>query len=180
MLFLNTFNCFSQESLREKIIIEALKTEGAQESGRNNTDRGGIIDEMHVLAGFANQPNPWCGMAVYYWHIKAGVDKKNLPSSPAWSPSWGSGKNVYYKKNRNSLRNLVAQSGDTFTLYDDKSLKRIFHVGLVLRDLGSSVETIEGNTGAIAYTRETTTGRDGVFKKWRKKSSLYTLGYFGG
>ena len=155
----------------------ALSFEGVQEKGANNTDHGGPIDAWHKMWGFLS-PVPWCGIAVGAWHVGAGVPRSNIPESPAWSPSWSKGRQVYYTIGQSNLGRLSVREGSTGTLYY-RSLGRVGHVFLILKDMGRSVETIEGNTGAVDGSRETVSGRDGVFRKWRRKSSLYSVGYFG-
>lgn len=107
--------------------------------------------------------NAWCAAFVKWTLDRAGVKT----SITGWSPTAHNKNNIVLFNG--SLKKDV-QRGDVFTLYFP-SLKRIGHTGFVRKKFGmNSYETVEGNTN-MAGSRE----GDGVYVKYRPKSSIYSI-----
>jgi len=150
---------------RECIIKHAEKEIGVMENGTNND---GVRIREYLRAVNIYKPAPFCAAFVAFILNSCGIKH----SVTAWSPS-ATANNRIYDRRYPAKNNVTPVGGDVFTLYYP-SMKRIAHTGFIT-DWGEKwVETIEGNTSQ-ADTRETSSGRDGVFRKKRLKTSIYQV-----
>ena len=166
LISLTSFTCDTcKMTKRECIIKNAEKEVGIREEGGNN--KGKRVTEYLLNAGITT-PAPWCSAFVRYV-----LDECKIPNKvTAWSAS-ATANNRIYDRRYPAKNNVTPVGGDVFTLYYP-NLKRIGHTGFLTGWGNKWVETIEGNTSQ-ADTRETSTGRDGVFKKKRLKASIYQV-----
>lgn len=125
-------------------------------------NRGVEIDSMNVLC---NVPlgSPWCASFASWIYYHADYD---APIS-AWSPSYAMKKDIIYKKNLKNNKKI--QAGDAVTFYYS-NLKRVGHVGIIVKQEGDYLYTIEGNTNENG-SRE----GDGVYRKKRDINKIYAV-----
>lgn len=160
-----------------KLVEIAQNEVGVREVGGNN--RGDRIREYQAATDLAPAAWPWCA-AFVDWCIKEWL---NNPQAIRWlnlkkstSESWRPKTALAYgltkwAKNRPNTTKIftekdIAMPGDIVTF--DFS-----HVGIIVSDNGSTIETIEGNTNGRG-DRDSISG-DGVWKKIRKKTLVKDL-----
>jgi hypothetical protein len=136
--------------LRIRAYNEARRLIGIMEQGGNN--RGPAVEKIiHEGGGLPGQA--WCG-----WFC-AAIYKRAGSKAVDWH--WGAVRLMYpLPKVRQIAR---PERGDLVRFKFD-------HVGIFVRDHGSFIETIEGNTGASGAVSDSKTGGDGVYRKHRDKS----------
>lgn len=165
LLFLS-FTCPDCKLTKQECIIDkASKEVGVREQGGNNK---GERVATYLASVNVYTPSPWCAAFVHFIMNECKVPNKVT----AWSPS-ATASNRIYDRRYPSNNKITPQSGDVFTLYYP-NLKRIGHTGFITSWNDKWVETIEGNTSE-ADTRETSTGRDGVFRKKRLRKTIYQV-----
>jgi len=147
------------------IIRNAEKEVGVRENGKNNSGKR-IAEYLNSVN--IKTPSAWCAAFVAF--ILTSCDIKHTIT--AWSPS-ATSKNRIYDRRYPSKNTITPQAGDVGTLYYP-SLKRIGHAFFITSWGSKWVNTIEGNTSE-ADTRETTTGKDGVFRKKRLRTTIYQV-----
>lgn len=147
------------------IIETARKEIGVVENGTNND---GVRIREYLRAVNVYKPAPFCAAFVAFILNECGIKH----SITAWSPS-ATAKNRIYDRRYPEKNKITPEGGDVFTLYYS-NLGRIGHVGVVEVWGDRYVTTIEGNTSEQG-TRETTTGKDGVFRRKRLKTSIYQV-----
>lgn len=135
--------------LRERAYEQATRLVGVMEHGANNH---GPEVETIIRANGGLPGEAWCGDFVARVYRLAG--------SKAVSRSWAA---VRLFRSLSGVRRVRRpKRGDVVTFTFD-------HVGMFVRDLGASIETIEGNTGASGAVSDSRTGLDGVYRKVRSK-----------
>lgn len=166
LLSLTSFTCPTCKISKQDCILKnAAKEVGVREVGGNN--KGERVTE-YLLNADIKVPAAWCSAFVRFI-----LDKCSIPNKvSAWSPS-ATANNRIYDRRTPKTNTVTPTGGDVFTLYYP-NLKRIGHAGFITSWGEKWVETIEGNTSE-ADTRETSTGRDGVFRKKRLKTSIYQV-----
>lgn len=152
-----------------KLIADIATEEiGVKEQGNNS---GAKIREYQACTTLRPAAWPWCA-AFVCWVIDQWLEE---PRSVAWlnlktlSPEkWRPRTALAYgflewAKDRPSTTEILSDKAKTragdIVVYD------FSHVGIVIRDLGSKIVTVEGNTNG-AGSRE----GDGVYQKTRNKS----------
>lgn len=135
------------------------------ENGKNNSGERIAIYLAHTKI---YTPSPWCSSFVAFTLSQCGVKH----TITAWSPS-ATARNRIYDRRYPEKNKVTPEGGDVFTLYYS-NLGRIGHAGLCEVWGDKWVTTIEGNTND-GGTRETTTGKDGVFRRKRLKTSIYQV-----
>lgn len=165
LLTLSSF-CTTCKMTKQECIVAFMEGEvGVREQGGNNM--GERVEFYQKEAG-APPKTAWCASILVAASKHCGIPQQFT----AWSPSVTAKKRIYDRRYPDK-NTITPQEGDFATLYYP-SLKRIGHA-LMIRKWGEKwVETIEGNTSE-ADTRETSTGRDGVFRKKRLKTSIYQV-----
>lgn len=151
-------------SIRDKVINVATGLLGLRET--NGSNRSPQIDAMNRFVG-APLGSPWCASFNAWVYKEAGV--KNFPKS-AWSPDWV--RNPSWTRSSGGKEPLP---GDAFGIWFS-SKNRVAHTGLV-KKWGSSVTTIEGNTGPSGTVPGSPGDRDGdgSYKKFRLKTQIYSV-----
>jgi|GEM_PF-2947317 CHAP domain. len=127
-------------------------------------------------------PAAWCAAWAVYRLIKAAqaLGKAVPPDFPktGWTPSlaaWAK-KNGYWIENEDAAGKV--QVGD-LALFHFSNLGRIGHVGIVVEVGKGGCWTVEGNTRPDpGVSRESSDGRDGVYRKWRSWAELGSKGGF--
>lgn len=140
---------------------------GVTEQGGNN--RGERV-AMYLRSANIHTPAAWCA-AILVWSYNVCGIPHNMT---AWSPSVTNRNRVYDRRfPKNNTTDIKA--GDVATLFY-KNLGRIGHALIIEKPNPNKnyYTTIEGNTNE-GGSRETTTGRDGVFRRKRLKSSIYQI-----
>lgn len=146
---LSTENWKLQAADRELILrIAQSQLDVTEATGKND----GKEVEAYLDYTGNKKGEPWCASFVSWVYGKAGF---STPKT-AWSP------NLF------PIARLVSdpQAADVFGIYFPK-LKRIAHCGIVERNKGNWIYSIEGNTN-LAGSRE----GDGVFRKLRHKHTI--------
>lgn len=152
---------------------------GVKEHGGNN--RGKVVDHILRAAGVA-PGNPWCAAAVVVWGCEARMKAigDDTPTAADFLTAKNWLKANYFKpsalvadiendaKKRGTWKGAdwEPQPGD-LVIYHFKTGN---HIGVVVKDHGSTIETIEGNTGS-GNDRD----GDGVYHRTRTK--VFIAGY---
>lgn len=166
LISLTSFVCPTCKQTKQECIVAFMVGEvGVREQGGNNM--GERVEFYQKEAG-APPKTAWCASILVAATKNCGIPQQFT----AWSPSVTAKKRIYDRRYP-SNNTTTPQAGDFATLYYP-NLKRIGHALMVYKWSDKWVETIEGNTSQ-ADTRETSSGRDGVFKKKRLKSSIYQV-----
>lgn len=157
-----SFTLNSNGILREDLVNYAKKFIGIQEE--TNKNDGWFIENILLKPLKVPAGSAYCAAFVSF--IYRGC---NIPSpNSAWSPDWAKEKDAVYTKNKSGdLSN--AKKGDVVSFWRE-SKKRVGHVGIYERRLGSYIYTIEGNTSDMDDK-----GRDGIWARVRHKSTIYTV-----
>jgi hypothetical protein len=137
-------------SLQQRALRTAKTLVGVMEEGGNNT--GPMVNKI-IKANDGEIGEPWCGDFVAYCYNQAG--------SKAVTRSWASVRALGAVGGIKKVKTPVA--GDLVRFNFD-------HVGMYVKEAGTFIETIEGNTGATGAVSDSKTGGDGVYKKRRAKS----------
>lgn len=137
--------------LRERAYEVAVSLIGVMEHGGNN--QGAMVMRIIRENGGTN-PEPWCGDTMAYAYRHAGSSSVSRP--------WAS---VRLVGRLLGVRPIATpQRGDLVRFTFD-------HIGMFVADNGDgTIETIEGNTGAVGALSDSFTGGDGVYRKQRPKS----------
>jgi len=137
---------------RGQLVMLAENEIGVREqSGRNDGKR---VEEYLRCVGL-KKGQPWCAAFVSYIYYKGGYPKPRSGWSPALFPA--------------SRLARSALPGNLIGIYFPE-YKRIAHVGLIEKQDGDWILSIEGNTG-IAGSRE----GDGVYRKRRQVRTIYKI-----
>lgn len=137
------------DPLRLGALLEAAKLVGVSEAGGNN--RGPMVEKIiHYALGVV--PEPWCVDFVIwaYGHAGSKIVKPGYPRA------------VRFMVVKGVVPTTAPRPGDIVRYTFD-------HTGLFVRDLGTSIETIEGNTGTGGAVSDGSSG-DGVHRRVRAKS----------
>jgi len=137
---------------RMEVVRTAVKELGVREqSGRND---GVQVEKFLKIVGLL-KGEPWCAAFVSWVFHEVGFEKPRTGWSPALFPA--------------SRLARSALPGNVIGIYfPDK--KRIAHVGLIEKENGDWLVSIEGNTN-LEGSRE----GDGVYRKRRHKKSIYQI-----
>lgn len=127
------------KTLRQRIIHIASEEIGVQEiSGRND---GARVEEYLQYTGLG-PGHEWCAAFVSWCYGQAGLPQPRNPWSPALFPQARR-----YTPEQRSIR-----AADVFGIYGIGA-RRINHVGIVQRQEGSYIRTIEGNSNDRVESR---------------------------
>ena len=149
--------------------VIARKYIGVTEKGGNNkgfTDKGlqAEMAERGWRPGYA-----WCS-----FFVKTVLDLADIPNTvTGYSPSSYNHDDVIFTNGRFKTKDYnsddVLVMSLSYSKFRNSRFKGIGHTGIVERVKEKSVVTIEGNT-TDAGTRDTRTGKDGVYRKVRPLS----------
>ncbi len=152
---------------RARVIAAADAMTGWHEAtGRND---GRNIDAILAAVGLAGTRNPYCAAFV----VKCGDDALGRAQNPyprsAWSPDM-----VPRPTWTRARGGPEPRPADTFGIYFPAK-GRVAHTGLVRRNLGNVIETVEGNTSADAVPGSAA-DRDGggVYRKRRIRAQMHS------
>ena len=151
-----------QESSRARLVHTAKTQIGVREdTGRND---GRVVDSYLASTGLAGSRAPWCAaFIVWVGDTAFGASLFNPYPRSAWSP-------VFVAKPTwdRQRRGVPLKPADVFGIWFN-SMGRVAHVGLVERNEGDWLVTIEGNTNG-GGSRD----GDGVYR--RRRMAVNVLG----
>lgn len=137
---------------RIQVVRTAVNELGVRErSGRND---GARVEQFLKLIGLL-KGEPWCAAFVSFVFHETGFAKPRTGWSPALFPA--------------SRLARSALPGNVIGIYF-RDKKRIAHVGIIEKQDGDWIVSIEGNTN-LQGSRE----GDGVYRKRRHKSTIYQI-----
>jgi hypothetical protein len=152
--------------LREKVVALAESQLHVREATGNNDGRE---VEMYLRSVGLKKGQPWCAAYASWLHIE-----NNIPNPESgWSPAWFTA-NVVYAARQPRITPFESRPAQVFGLYYE-SKKRIAHVGIITGETRLHYKTIEGNTNTAGSNEG-----DGVYRKIRKKESIYMISDFVG
>ena len=122
-----------------------------EETGRNDGKR---IREFLTVVGL-KKPEPWCAAFISWVFAEAGFERPRSGWSPDLFPV--------------SRLASSALPGNVIGIYFPEK-KRIAHVGLIEKEDGDWLVSLEGNTN-LTGSRE----GDGVYRKRRHRKSIYKI-----
>lgn len=122
-----------------------------EKTGRNDGER---IAEFLITVGL-KKPEPWCAAFISWVFAEAGFDQPRSGWSPDLFPV--------------SRLARSALPGNVIGIYFPEK-KRIAHVGLIEKEDGDWLVSLEGNTN-LTGSRE----GDGVYRKRRHRKSIYKI-----
>lgn len=144
--------------LRARALDEARKLVGVMEHGGNN--QGKRVMEI-IRANGGTGPEPWCGDTVAWCYRRAG--------SKVVQRGWASVRLIGYLFGMRVIPLSEAEPGDIVKYTFD-------HVGILERRLnGTTIQSIEGNTGPTGAVSDSSTGGDGVYRKHRNVSLVHQI-----
>lgn len=140
----------ADELKREQLLAIARQEVGVREKSGNND---GKKVEAYLAAVGLKKGEPWCAAFISWVFKKSGYEQPRT----GWSPAMFNA----------SVTTKTVKAGNVFGIWFP-NLKRIAHVGLVEKQEGDWLISIEGNTN-VAGSRE----GDGVYRKRRLVKSVY-------
>jgi hypothetical protein len=152
--------------LREKFVALAESQLHVREATGNNDGRE---VEMFLRSVGLKKGQPWCAAFVSWLHIENNVPNPESGYSPDWFRA-----NVVYAARQPRITPFESRPAQVFGLYYE-SKKRIAHVGIITGETRLHYETIEGNTNTAGSNEG-----DGVYRKIRKKETIYMISDFVG
>ena len=162
-----------------RAVDDALKLDGYIEKFENWDEN----IKKYLECCFIDFPAPYCIAFVKYRLIKA-AEALNLKLSDefmkldAWTPNWKNyalKHNIFIPVGEARLNHKLIQKGYIILFHSDVK-DRIYHGGLVVSSTKDGVWTIEANTTNSA--KGSLNEGDGIFKKFRRWSTLGRLGGF--
>lgn len=136
-------------AIRQRILFIAQSQLLTREATNHND---GLAVERYLIYTGNKKGEPWCASFVSWVFGKAGYPSPRTAASAALFPL--------------ARRKEIPLVADVFGIYFSK-LGRIGHCGLVEKDDGNWITTIEGNTN-LAGSRE----GDGVYRKRRHRRTI--------
>lgn len=137
---------------RIQVVRTAVKELGVRErSGRND---GVQVKRFLKVVGLA-EGQPWCAAFISWLFYEVGLEQPRTGWSPALFPA--------------SRLARSALPGNVIGIYF-RDKKRIAHVGLIEKEDGNWILSLEGNTN-LEGSRE----GDGVYRKRRHKKTIYQI-----
>ncbi|MBB6498481.1 C40 family peptidase [Pedobacter cryoconitis] len=143
-------NELSEAKNRNLLVQIAEKEIGVREESGNND---GLRVESYLSSVNLKRGQPWCAGFVSWVYAQAGYTRPRSGWTPDLFPS--------------SRLARSALPGNLLGIYFPE-LKRMAHVGLIVKQQGDWIISIEGNTNVIG-SRE----GDGVYKKSRHIKTIY-------
>jgi len=141
-----------EDSLRRRLVSLANQQVGVREATGNND---GLRVEAYLASVNLRKGQPWCAAYVSWLFAEAGLAKPRSGWSPDLFPS--------------SRLARSALPGNLIGIYSSE-LKRIAHVGMIMKQDGDWIVSCEGNTN-VNGSRE----GDGVYIKRRHRLTIYRM-----
>lgn len=156
----------TMDQVRGRVVWEASRYVGWKEAtGKND---GQNIDAILSTVGLQGRQLPYCAAFVHFVGIQSGF--------PSLYPRTARASDMVYGNYWASNSGYLARPADTFGVlhYIEQERRwRIGHTGIVERDLGNAILTIEGNTGPNSKQgTEADREGQGIFRKRRLKSQM--------
>jgi len=111
----------------------------------------------------------WCAAFISWLHIENNVPNPESGYSPNWFRN-----NLVYHKRQPRMTPFVSRPAQVIGLWIPAK-NRIGHVGMIVSETRLHYNTIEGNTNSVGSDE-----CDGVYRKIRKKESIYAISDFVG
>lgn len=155
-----------------RLVQIAEKEVGVRETGGNNSGRR--IREYQTATNLKPAAWPWCAAFVNYcireWVSDPGVvswlSLRSL-TPESWRPKTALAYG-YYSWSKDRPRTTLILDENQTSAPGDIVMFDFSHVGIVVQDLGDTIQTIEGNTN-VRGERDSVSG-DGVHRKVRPRS----------
>jgi len=152
--------------LRQKVIALAESQLYVRElTGKNDgKDVVKYLKSVNLRKGDA-----WCAAFISWLHIENNVPNPESGYSPNWFRN-----NLVYHKRQPRMTPFVSRPAQVIGLWIPAK-NRIGHVGMIVSETRLHYNTIEGNTNSVGSDEG-----DGVYRKIRKKESIYAISDFVG
>jgi hypothetical protein len=152
--------------LRQKV----LKLAESQLHVRELTGKNDGVDVVKFLRSVGlKKGDAWCAAFISWLHIMFDIPN---PES-GWSPAWFKANLVYHKLHKRTTP-FISRPGQVIGLWIT-SKGRVGHVGMIESENRLHYNTIEGNTNSMGSDEG-----DGVYRKIRKKETIYCVSDFVG
>jgi len=147
------------EGQRSKVIQTARQAIGTTEATGHND--GPVVDEILDSVGLKGSGAPWCAAFVVWVGDKTFTRPLNPYPRTAWSPAM-----LYRPTWDRARRGAPLKPADVFGIWFN-SMGRVAHTGLVEKNDGEWLLTIEGNTNG-GGSRD----GDGVYRRRRLATNV--------
>lgn len=152
--------------LRQKVVKLAEEQLYVRElTGKND----GVEVVKYLKSVNLRKGDAWCAAFISWLHIQYSIPN---PES-GYSPNWFRNNLVYHKK-QPRMTPFVSRPGQVIGLWIPAK-NRIGHVGMIVSENRLHYNTIEGNTNSMGSDEG-----DGVYRKIRRKESIYAISDFVG
>ena len=152
--------------LREKVIRLAESQLYVREKTGHNDGRE-VETYLHSVG--LHRGDAWCAAFISWVHSEFDIPNPESGYSPNWFHA-----NLVYLSNKPRITPFVSRPAQVFGLYYENK-GRIAHVGLIISEDRLHYLTIEGNTNNAGSNEG-----DGVYRKIRRKESIYAISDFAG
>jgi len=136
-----------------------------EKTGHND----GIAVERYLKSVNLKRGNAWCAAFMSWLHIQLNIPNPESGYSPNYFVT-----NVVYRKTHKRITPFASRLGQVIGLWIS-SKGRIGHVGMITGETKLHYQTIEGNTNSMGSDEG-----DGVYRKIRKKETIYAISDFVG
>lgn len=136
-----------------------------EETGKN--DGKDVVKYLRSID--LRKGDAWCAAFISWLHIE-----NNIPNPESgWSPSWFKNNLVYHKTQKRIIP-FISRPAQVIGIWIPAK-GRIGHVGMITSETKLHYNTIEGNTNTFGSDEG-----DGVYRKIRKKETIYAVSDFVG
>jgi hypothetical protein len=136
-----------------------------EKTGQND----GTEVERYLKSVGLRRGDQWCAAFVGWLHIENSIPNPESGYSPNWFRA-----NVVYRQNQKRMVPFQSRPGQVVGFWIDYK-GRVGHVGIIESENRLHFNTIEGNTNMAGSDEG-----DGVFRKIRKKETIYVISDFVG
>ena len=152
--------------LRQKVVkLAESQLYVREETGKN--DGKDVVKYLRSVD--LKKGDAWCAAFISWLHIE-----NNIPNPESgYSPDWFKNNLVYYK-NQKRITTFVSRPAQVIGIWIPAK-GRIGHVGMIVSETKLHYNTIEGNTNSVGSDEG-----DGVYRKIRKKETIYAISDFVG
>ena len=164
---LESYPTFDRTTKDRQAIVKLAESQlyVREETGHNDgKDVVKYLKSVNLRKGDA-----WCAAFISWLHLDMGIPNPESGYSPNWFRN-----NLVYHKNHKRITPFVSRPGQVIGLWIPAK-GRIGHVGMIVSETRLHYNTIEGNTNSFGSDEG-----DGVYRKIRKKESIYAVSDFVG
>lgn len=152
--------------LRAKVIKLAESQLYVREATGHND---GTQVERYLKSVDLRRGDAWCAAFMSWLHLELNIPNPESGYSPNWFRN-----NLVFKQGQKRIIPFVSRPGQVIGLWIPAK-NRIGHVGMITGETKLHYLTIEGNTNSMGSDEG-----DGVYRKIRKKESIYAISDFVG